>query len=138
MLSFLLSLHVWSLFVCLFVNFQVRFSNRIVSSDCFIYCFSLILRRCRVYISNPECVRWALGAVGGLVRAEGEVSCGASLPTASGRGSTCPDLFLFSHEALRNHGNLCVAIAPNVSLVEGKEYIALGHYWPSSSCPANS
>ena len=101
LLSFLLSLHVWNLF-----NFQVRFSNRIVFNDCFIYCFSLTLRRCRVYISNPESVRWALGAVGGLVRAEGEVSCGASLPTASGRGSTCPDLFIFSHEALRNHGNL--------------------------------
>ena len=43
-----------------------------------------------------------------------------------------------SRKLLRNHGNLCVAIAPNVSLVEGKEYIALGHYWPSSSCPANS
>lgn len=105
LLSFLLSLQVQSFWV-FFFNFQVKFSDRIVFNDCFIYCFSLTLRRCRVYISNPESVRWALGAVGGLVRAEGEVSCGASLPTASGRGSTCPDLFIFSHEALRNHGNL--------------------------------
>ena len=57
-----------------FFNFQVKFSDRIVFNDCFIHCFSPILRRCRVYISNPESVRWALGAVGGLVRAAGEVS----------------------------------------------------------------
>ena len=93
-------------FVCLFFNFQIRCSNRIVFNDCLIYCFSLTLRRCRVYIADPECVGWALEAVGGLVRAEEGVSCGTSLLKASGRGSTRPDLFIFSHQALRNRRNL--------------------------------
>ena len=30
-----------------------------------------------------------------------------------------------------------VVMTTKLNLVEWKEYIALGHYWPSSNCPSN-